>query len=440
MKSPYSSVRAADSQKEDRTMARTTRSVALLAAASLGMSGGYTSIFAGTAGVFLLPIAASLGSGRGVASTCMALASLGLAVSSPFVGRMMDRYGSFRVIACSAILFVLALSVMSMGPLNAEALALKVFMLGLVGVATSPVGYSPILAQSFERRLGLAFGIASLGAGVGAAIAPMCAGFAIRIYGWQSAYVMLAVAAAVLSTVALGLLHRSGLAITARRANPIASTGPGSDSVQRAVLSVGTPDVFSTPQFWIISVSIALVAAVGLGGMVHIPALLIDKGASAQTAAAGGAFAAVGLTIGRFAAGMLLDYIQARILAAALFTLGAMGAAILAFSSHATPYPMLALGAALTGMLIGAEGDLMPFFVKRYFGLASFGVVYGFMISLFCVGTLLGPILYGVAFDRFHSYVAIMSAAGGACLISAFAILLIGPYRYVDRPLQGGRT
>ncbi|WP_322062088.1 MFS transporter [Paraburkholderia sp. J63] len=379
-----------------------------------------------------MPIAASLGTGRAVASSCMALSSLGLAVSSPLVGRLMDRYGALRVIRVSIVLFVLCLLSLSIGPIVPQALAAKIFLLGLLGVGTSPVGYLPVLAHSFERRLGLAFGVASIGAGVGAAVAPVMAGRAIKAYGWQSAYLILAVVAALLGWVAFELLRRSGLGIERRKIERAALSDRIAPNVRRD--AHGRQALLSL-RFWLIGVSIALVAAVGLGSMVHIPALLIDKGMSAQAAAAGSAFAAIGLTIGRFAAGMLLDYLPARILSACIFALGACGAWILAFASHGSPLPLLALGAALTGALIGAEGDLVPFLVKRYFGIESFGLVYGFMISVFCLGTLGGPIVYGMAFDKFHSYRAVMSVAGGACLLGALGILLIGPYRYPARSL-----
>lgn len=397
------------------------RSVILLLATSIGLAGGYTALFAGTTGVFLLPIASSLGSGRAVASTCLAMASLGLAVGAPLAGKLMDRYGADRVIAVSLVLFVACLLSIGLGPTTPLLLGMKTFAIGLLGVATSPVGYLPILARSFERRTGFAFGVASIGAGVGAASAPWIARWATTHYGWQQAYSVLGLVAAIMGLVALLLLRIDS------RTNRLAPASPGAD---QQVASKPLQESLAQPRFWVISISIAIVAAVGLGCMVHIPALLTDKGLSPERAVAGAAFSAIGLTVGRFGTGVLLDIVSARVVAAGAFSLGAVGAAILATSSHNPPYALLATGAALTGLLIGAEGDLMPFLVKRYFGLGSFGSVYGVMISLFCFGTLAGPILFGVAFDRFRSYTPVMTFAAAACVASAFAITLIGPYRY----------
>lgn len=412
--------------------AQNRRSISLVAATSLGLAGGYTALFAGTTGVFLLPIAQSLEVGRGTAASCMALASLGLAVSSPVAGRLMDRYGYQRVIGVSIICFVIGLLLLAAGPLTTTALATKAFLLGLLGVATSPVGYLPILAYAFERRVGLAFGIASIGAGIGAALAPLFTGWMIRHYDWQTAYLLLAAVATVIGFLAHTMLRR--IPAQAQAADAPAQAGPA------ASLTGDAPrTAFTNPRFWLIGVCVALIAAVGLGSIVHVPALLSDNGVSPEMAAAGAAFSAIGLTMGRFLVGLLLDYIPARVLAAVVFLLGGCGVALLGTAAHDTPYMQLALGAMLTGMLIGAEGDLVPFFVKRYFGLKNFGAIYGVLISLFCLGTMFGPALYGLAFDRFHSYDLVMLTAGIVCAACAVGILLIGAYRYPD-PHKAART
>jgi hypothetical protein len=59
------------------------------------------------------------------------------------------------------------------------------------------------------------------------------------------------------------------------------------------------------------------------------------------------------------------------------------------------PYPMPLIGAAHCGAGIGAEIELMAFFIGRYFGLKAYGKIYGSMFMLFNIGTGLGPALSG---------------------------------------------
>lgn len=403
------------------------QSVLLVIGVAVGMCGGYTALFASTTGVFLLPVAHSLASGREAASAVMSLSLLGLAVGSPLTGMLMDRYGVRAVVSASVILFAAALVWLAAGSVGTATLSLKVFALGLVGVATSPVGYLPILTRTFDRRLGLALGLASVGLGAGSAASPIFAAWAIGRFGWQMAYLVLAGSAVALGVVALYLVfgspwfkYREGDEVTMRL-----DTTPGGELTGDTATASLT-----TGRFWLMSFSLALISAVGIGNMVHIPALFHDHGVARPLAAAGATFTAIGVMCGRLCCGALLDVMKARYVAALIFVAGAVGIGLLADAGPLTPYAVLALGAALTGLLIGAEGDLMPYLVRRYFGLKSFGIVYGLLVSLFSLGGLAGPIIYGAAYDHFGSYTVVLTGGVVACLIGALGILSIGPHRY----------
>jgi len=92
------------------------------------------------------------------------------------------------------------------------------------------------------------------------------------------------------------------------------------------------------------------------------------------------------------------------------------------------------MGAALCGAGIGAEIDLMAFFVSRYFGLKAYGKIYGVMFMLFNVGTGLGPALSGRAFDMFHSYLHIFIAYEVALAVTCLLLVRLGAYAYPAPP------
>ena len=79
---------------------------------------------------------------------------------------------------------------------------------------------------------------------------------------------------------------------------------------------------------------------------------------------------------------------------------------------------------------MGAESDLLPYMVRRYFGMRSFGSIFGIMFSAYALGSVFGPIAYGFTFDQLQSYAPVTLAAGAACFLSGLAILRMGPYRY----------
>ena len=97
-----------------------------------------------------------------------------------------------------------------------------------------------------------------------------------------------------------------------------------------------------------------------------------------------------------------------------------------------------ALGAVTLGLGIGAEVDLMAFFVSRYFGLRDYAKIYGLMFALFGVGTGVGPALSGFSFDWFHSYLPIFMVYEAMLFVTCAIFLRLGPYPFPAR--QEGLT
>src|SRR5207302_2591531 len=58
------------------------------------------------------------------------------------------------------------------------------------------------------------------------------------------------------------------------------------------------------------------------------------------------------------------------------------------------------LGASLVGLGMGAEGELIAYLTSRYFGLRSFGEIYGYLFSALTLSGALGSLLMAMGFDR----------------------------------------
>ena len=73
----------------------------------------------------------------------------------------------------------------------------------------------------------------------------------------------------------------------------------------------------------------------------------------------------------------------------------------------------------------GAESDFIGYVVGRYFGLKSYGQLFGMIYGLFMVGIALGPYLFGVAFDVWGDYEMSFLLAGiGLSVICVLLLLL----------------
>jgi cyanate permease len=105
----------------------------------------------------------------------------------------------------------------------------------------------------------------------------------------------------------------------------------------------------------------------------------------------------------------------------------AAGCALLA-SRLAGSAPIV--GVMLLGFGVGAEIDMMGFFVSRYFGLRAFGQILGTSFAGFAVGVGAGPVLMGISYDATHSYYIALVANVGIMVLATVFLGTLGPYVY----------
>ncbi|EYS86844.1 MFS transporter [Cupriavidus sp. SK-4] len=381
--------------------------------AALGMLAGYAPLFNATAGVFVQPLAAEFGWGRSEASLSYAASMFGLAIVSPLVGTLMDRFGIRTVIAVSALVFGLATACMALQN-GSKALWVSLsVVVGVFGAATSVLGYLAVLPQWFDRRLGLALGIAMCGLGAGTVLMPATAQYLVTGYGWRTAYVALGIGSIALSLLACSLLRERG------RAGAVRTRAPAADGIalRQAVHSY---------RLWAIWAVFVLGSSATLSLGPHLPAMFADKGFSPADAARSASMVGVGLLIGRILTGVLIDRIHAPFVACVFFFGGAVGIYLLGVTND---YQVLLVATTLIGLTIGAEGDLISFLVRSYFGLRAFGALFGIAFSGYGFGAVIGPVGLGVWFDRYGSYGVPLLVLPCMLLLAGALTLSLGRYR-----------
>lgn len=397
------------------------RQVRMVLGAALGLASGFATTYFSTLSIFLKPVTSELGWGRTEGSAAGVLSMLGLAIGALVVGRLIDRFGPARVISASVVLMASLIFLLSRLSNNPVLFGILSFSIGIAGAATTPPGYLSVLARGFERRLGLALGLAGAGMGVGTAFMPVIAQQLINNFGWRGAYVALAAGSATLGILACMLMFpRTGTTLPTQL--HLSGVTPASDG---QTFRQATRD----GKFWALVVIFFLAPAAVLGMSVHFSSMFTDRGLSPDSAATAVALAGLGVLVGRLGAGALLDLIVAPRVAAVAFILASIGSAMVALDMSAS-LAALAFAAFLGGIALGAEGDFMPFMVRRYFGLRSFGTIYGTLFCVFAVGGVTGPVLFGLSFDRLGSYTPMLGIGAITCLSCAAGILMLGPYRY----------
>jgi MFS family permease len=379
-------------------------------------------------GVFLKPVTEDLGISRGLLSSAVLVNGLLTALACPILGWLIDRYGTRRVMIPGILLF--AATVACYGLMQAEPVALiyLIFALtGFFGGVQTPIPYAATVAQWFDRNRGLALGIATAGVGLGVAIVPQVVALLIAKFGWRVAYFDLALLIIILAWLPVAIFIREppDLAEAAKRAR--------SQNLTEVLPGIEFREALKTWRFWSLTIAFFLAVMAINGTLTHVVALLTDRGIPLQVAT--GALSAAGLAIifGRVLSGWCLDRYRGPYVAIIFFAIPMVGIALL--GSGAGGIVPIA-GAVLCGMGIGAEIDLMAFFLSRYFGLKSYGKIYGIMFAVFNIGTGLGPALSGRSFDMFHSYLPVFGIYEVALAITCILFLRLGPYPYPAPPRE----
>jgi MFS family permease len=394
-------------------------------ASGVGLAMCYGPIIVPTFGVFLKPLSQEFGRSRTQISLAFSLGTLGLALAAPFLGWLVDRFGARRVILPAVLLF--GLSVLSLAFLSTHLwhLYLIYLLMGVVGSGTTGVPYAKVIARWFDRRRGLALGLAMAALALGAALMPSLAQVLIAAVGWRHAYILLGLMAMGVTIPVVGLLLKETPQMMGLR--PDGETMDQAETSQPRDLEEGLSfhEARRTGTFWLMIGAFVLMSVSFYGLVAHLVPLLTDRGLSAQSAALTVTLAVAVSIVGRLGIGYLLDRFFAPYVAAFFFCGFALGLFLL-WGGAVNGLAFVAV--VLVSLGLGAELDVMPYAVSRYFGLRAFGEISGYIFAAFNLGGVVGPPLMGACFDATGSYSLVLATFVVVALTAAGLMTRLGPY------------
>ena len=378
-------------------------------------------VMAFTFGVFLKPLMEDMGWQRGTASFALSFGGIFSALMVPVFGWMMDRWSIRRVALPGIVIYAFAIALLALSPRSFLAFTLLFALAEAASAIQTPIGYAKAIAAWFDRRRGLALGIAMSGVGLGGFIMPQLAEALIERVGWRGAYASLGLLTLVIAFPAVALWIRE----------PLPGEGDhGGATVEGRDLPGLTPgQATATIRFWILLTVLFLVAISINGTVAHIVPLLTDAGIPRATAAATLGLFGLATMTGRLLAGYLVDRFFASYVATVLFLAPIAGFAFLASATGTLP----AIGVILLGLGLGTEIDLIAFLVSRYFGQRAFGQIYGYCFMVFSFGSASGRFLGGYVYDLAGSYSPALIGAGAALVIAVILVNRLGAYVYPVR-------
>lgn len=370
----------------------------------------FASLVVVTFPVLLKPWSAAFGWSREQVSVAFGIAAAVAGLAAAPAGLLLDQFGARRIaIPGLAALGVLFASLSLLTPRLAHLYALYA-ALGLAGIATSPVAYARLVSAWFTARRGLALALVITGGALGGVLLPPAAAVLIARMGWRGAC---------LAFGGLVLVVGVPLALRLLRERPAARAGgPAAGGVRLA-------EGLRARRFWALAAVQFCGTLAQNAVIVHLAALLTDRGVAPARAAGALSAMAIAAVAGRLAGGLLLDRMFAGRLLAASLALASAGAFLLA---GADSFAAGVLAAMLVGFGTGAEADVVPYLLSRYFGLRAFSALFGFVWLANAAGGALGPVLMGRAFDAAGSYGPVLARLAAVVAGAAALALLLPRY------------
>jgi MFS family permease len=381
------------------------------AASGIGVFVSFASVLIYSFGIFLKPLTQTFSWSREAVSLAFGLAAMMVALCSPVLGYLLDRFGPRRIILPCLTVFGCAFASLSLLTPRIGHLYAVFIIIGIVGNGTAQLAYSRTVTGWFDRRRGVALALLMTGGGIGAMVLPPVAQALIAGLGWRGAFVALGgmVLAIGLPVVAFMVRDRPDV-------NRASGVKAGGASVQQGL---------GSRAFWILVVVLFFSSISQNGALTHLSALLTDRGVSTG----GGAIAlsAMGAAslLGRLGTGWLLDRFFAPRVSFWLLSVAALGVFLLA-GAHSLASG--ALGAILIGAGMGGQINVIPYLISKYFGLRSFSTLYGFTWTSYAIAGALGPVLMGRAFDATASYQAFLTKLSIFTFGSAALMLFMPSY------------
>jgi len=372
-------------------------------------------------GLYVLPASETLGLTRAQANTGMLMLNVGIAIWSPFVGRLLDRLSAPALVLFGGAMLGVGLCSIAQTTSLIVAVAALAGPLALAIACAGPLAAATITSRWFVRRRGRAMGLVAVSTAAGGFVMTQVGAYLIVQHGWQTALTITGVGAATLiGCLALALIRsrpRDDQLIASGEIDDrdhAANESPNSDAWP-------TRRLLASRNFWLIAFGAGLLMASDQALMVSKIPYLLDLGIELQAASFLVACQSASATVGKLGIGFAADRVDLRSLfvfvaGAHLFVLAALIAA--------PGYWTLLTVFCVAGVAIGGVHPILTTLVAEAFGSSSYGYVYGRMSILLM--TLSSTALYfiGSVHDRTGSYDIAFWVFGG--LVFLCAVLILG--------------
>jgi MFS family permease len=365
---------------------------------------------------------------RSIVSGMYSAGTLTAGLAMGAVGNVFDRRGYRLVTAVVAVLLGFACIWMSLVS-SVPMLFVGFLLIRLLGQGSLSLSSSTMIPQWFILKKGRALSYASLGSVLSSAVLPPLNTWIIQTYGWKMGWYFWAVLLVLVMAPVSYLLIR----------NKPEDVGLLPDNLQLSTSSRSSGEAFldevswtlgeaiRTRCFWLLLFCRMVPSAITTGLVFHQVSVMAQVGLPLEAAAVVlSAMAIVRLPV-TLVAGQIADRVPTKYLIALSQGGLVVSMVILLFANsmvEALVYGVLA--GAISALQGISDGVIWP----EYYGRGSLSSISGVTMMAGVIGSALGPLPYGFAYDIFGNYSQVIIASMLFPLLGLFAALL------ANRPMK----
>lgn len=397
----------------------------VVAGSGIGIAFGSAPVFASGFALLAAAMAKQFGWNQPQVAKAATIYLLVQTIAYPLSGWPLDRWGSRKFAIGSILGFAIGLALLSRvgGSLLQYYLAFAV--MSLLSTGTNVISYARAITLWFNRKRGIALGLAASGQAIGAFLVPVLAQKGIANYGWPTALLILAVFEAIVCMPLVALLVKDDPARYGLHpdgdANGAAVPAAGCQSDSGP--SVGA--IVRTATFWKLAIAFAVMGMSFYAIGPNIVYILKTAGISLAVLAKILAVSGISVLFGRLGFGVALDRVHAPLIGVCSVILFAISSLIYA----GTPSVALILFSAVCyGLSIGGETDLMPYLASRYFGTHAVSKIFGWFLFAFFLGATVGPIAFAELMAAFGQAKTPLIMLVALQIVPAALFLSLGRY------------
>jgi len=380
-------------------------------------------------GLFIAPMGQELNIGRSTFGWASSLRTMGSGVTSPFLGRLVDRFGSRYLLAISVGLIGTALFLI--GHITHPWQMIVLFTVAGLMPISGPAALVTTVPVSkwFVRKRGRAIGwLLLINSFCAIGLMPLSQ-VLIDTFGWRTAWM-------VIGSVAVGIIVPFSLIFMRKIPEDLGLTPDGENRIEKPLnekqardseadeVSWTVREAMSSSIFWRLLI-VSCVTMFGTSTMVlHRLPHFMDRGLDPQLVASsiGLEVAMAGISI--LTLGYLAERLPARYLSG---TATIVSAIAIIFTITTNTRFMLFVSMGTFGIGVGGGQLLRDFIWAEYFGRKSLGSIRGIVNPIMLAFGAIGPPLAGYVWDLTGTYSSIWWVSAGLVLSSAILLYLTPP-------------